>query len=301
MPAIESLRAAIDEQRADLSSVPAGQIRSELFSARRPWENRLPGRSRHDGDSVPSRSCCGLTRASAGWPPGAVDRARTPAQLALWGAVQGASDAAEASPRPAVAAAARPGGGQWFRCDELRRAAVVLEGYAAEAGLPKASASVATLEAEEGGRQLELRRTLVAGSRCPHRPAGPTAYRLVTPAGVPDPPCWPCRASCFSGWERTSSTIPGGWPCPQNVGRGVGYRLGLLVRALVFPVALAVYAASVRRTPAGRRPPGRALGPGLWPPPASRRSWKTIAAQAREFRRNLELLQGDVERLRGSV
>src|SRR5208337_1448902 len=43
-----------------------------------------------------------------------------------------------------------------FDTTQLRRAAVVLEGYAAEAGLPKSSASVETLEAEANTASLNF-------------------------------------------------------------------------------------------------------------------------------------------------
>ena len=83
-------------------------------------------------------------------------RARTPAQLALWGVVEGARTwqkhrrNRQLQQRPGQAAA------DGFDATQLRRAAVVLEGYAAEAGLPKASASVATLEAEAEAASLNF-------------------------------------------------------------------------------------------------------------------------------------------------
>ena len=90
-------------------------------------------------------------------------RVRTPAQLALWGVVEGARTWQKhrrnrrLQQQPGELAA----GG--FDATQLRRAAVVLEGYAADAGLPKASASAATLDAEAEAASLNfaarLRRT----------------------------------------------------------------------------------------------------------------------------------------------
>jgi hypothetical protein len=83
-------------------------------------------------------------------------RARTPAQLALWGVVEGARTWQkhrrnhELLERPGQTAAAG------FDATQLRRAAVVLEGYAAEAGLPKTSASVTTLGAEANSANLNF-------------------------------------------------------------------------------------------------------------------------------------------------
>ena len=83
--------------------------------------------------------------------------ARTPAQLALWGVVEGARSwqrhrrNRQLQQRPGQAAA----GG--FDAAQLRRAAVVLEGYAAEAGLPKAvGLASATLQAEADAASLNF-------------------------------------------------------------------------------------------------------------------------------------------------
>ena len=106
-------------------------------------------RSHRGGALVLSRSCCGFIRAWARWRPARCSyRARTPAQLALWGAVEGARTWQRhrrdrgLQQRPGRAAAAG------FDAAELRRAAIVLEGYAADAGLDKSSASAATIQTE---------------------------------------------------------------------------------------------------------------------------------------------------------
>jgi len=155
--AIESLRVAIDQQRGELSSAMAGQIRGELLSARRPWENRLLGQVTSRWGFSPFSLVLRLYQGIGGLASGALlYRARTPAQLALWGVVEGARTwqkhrrNRQLQQRPGRAAA----GG--FDATQLRRAAVVLEGYAAEAGLPKASASVATLETEANAAGLNL-------------------------------------------------------------------------------------------------------------------------------------------------
>lgn len=71
-------------------------------------------------------------------------RARTPAQLALWGVVEG-TRAWRQHRRNRPQSGLGAGG---FDSTQLRRAAVVLEGYAAEAGLPASAIKITTLEAE---------------------------------------------------------------------------------------------------------------------------------------------------------
>ncbi len=113
MPAIDNLRSAIDQQRGELSAALAGQIRGELLSARRPWENRLLGQVTSRWGFSPF---CARTAALPG-----------PRRPGLRGAAVSRADAgpacpvgrrgrrsllAETSPQPPSAAAARPDGGR---------------------------------------------------------------------------------------------------------------------------------------------------------------------------------------------
>ncbi len=149
MPAVRNVEAAIEHERAELSSTLAAEIRTELLAARRPWENRLLTEVASRWGFSPFSLVLRLYQGLGGLLSGALlYRARTPAQLALWGAVEGARTWQKhrsnrtLQDRPSRAAAAG------FDNTQLRRAALVLEGYAAEAGLPKSAASPATLEAE---------------------------------------------------------------------------------------------------------------------------------------------------------
>jgi len=149
LPAIHAAEAAIDQQRTELSSALAAEVRSELLSARRPWENRLLGQVASRWGFSPFSLVLRLYQGLGGLASGALlYRARTPAQLALWGAVEASRTwqrqrrNRKLQERPGRAASAG------FNTTQLRRAAVVLEGYAADAGLPKASVSAATIEAE---------------------------------------------------------------------------------------------------------------------------------------------------------
>jgi energy-coupling factor transporter ATP-binding protein EcfA2 len=157
MGGIDNLRSAIDQQRGELSVALAGQVRGELLSARRPWENRLLGQVTSRWGFSPFSLVLRLYQGIGGLASGALlYRARTPAQLALWGVVEGARSWQKHRRNRRVQE--QPGrmaaGG--FDATQLRRAAVVLEGYAAEAGLPDAAASVATLEAEADAASLNF-------------------------------------------------------------------------------------------------------------------------------------------------
>jgi hypothetical protein len=157
MAPIESVRAAIDQQRGEFSTALAGQIRSELLSARRPWENRLLGQVTSRWGFSPFSLLLRVYQGIGGLASGALlYRARTPAQLAIWGVAQGAR--AWQSHRHNLSLRQRPGQivAGAFEHTQLRRAAVVLEGYADEAGLPKTSASVATLEREADAASLNF-------------------------------------------------------------------------------------------------------------------------------------------------
>ena len=301
MPAIDNLRAAIDQQRGELSAALAGQIRGELLSARRPWENRLLGQVTSRWGFSPFSLVLRLYQGIGGLASGALlYRARTPAQLALWGVVEGARTwqkhrrNRQVQQRPGRMAA----GG--FDATQLRRAAVVLEGYAAEAGLPKASASVATLEAEADAASLNFAARLSQDldaliARQAQRHTG-WFTRCATSSC-----CWPCWVSCFSGWERTSSTIPGGWPSPRRCGawsrispRPSGSCSGVFVLLWLF----------TRRLRGGLRQAIDRLAEDWTGAAAASGVFAELDDDCRravEFRRDLEMLHGDVERLRGSV
>ncbi len=149
LPAVAQLRTAIDEQRAPLAAELAENMQDELLTCRRQWESRLLGqvvsRWGFSPFSLVLRLYHGLGGLIAGrllW------KARTPAQIALWGAVQGARSlnkrrkqrTAEQSGRRAVA-------GCWDPA-ELRKAALVLDGYAAEAGLNREATNRDVVAAE---------------------------------------------------------------------------------------------------------------------------------------------------------
>jgi len=149
VPALQRLRAAIDQQRSALAAHLVRQTREELLSNRRQWEVRLLGRVTARWGFSPFSLVLRVFQGLGGLVSRALLlRARTPAQMALWGAMEGArtwrerrrGQEADWSTRAAIA-------GAWDEA-QLRAAAVVLEGYAQEAGLERASAEPRAVAAE---------------------------------------------------------------------------------------------------------------------------------------------------------
>lgn len=149
MPAVRQLQDAVGQQRVQLSERLAGQMRTELLADRRQWENRLLGRTASRWGLSPFALVLRLFQGLGGLLGGTMlYRARTPAQMALLGAVTGVRTLQKhAGSRRADRGANRAVADCWDRT-ELREAAVVLDGYAAEAGFDRRAASLETLAAE---------------------------------------------------------------------------------------------------------------------------------------------------------
>jgi hypothetical protein len=147
LPSIRQLETAIVEQRSKLAARLAGQLREELLHSRRPWENRLLDEVASQWGFSPF-SC--LLRAYQGLggilSGAALFRVRSSAQLALWGLWEGGRQLrSRAQQRQADQAVSR----SWqFHDDDsqLRTAAIILDGYAAEAGLPRDEAQLPVIE-----------------------------------------------------------------------------------------------------------------------------------------------------------
>ncbi|HWB08450.1 MAG TPA: GTPase [Pirellulales bacterium] len=151
LPKVEELEVGITEQRAKLAARLAAEMREELLASRRSWENRLLSEITSCWGFSPFSCVLRLYQGLGGvLSSAALLRVRTPAQLALWGAFEGGrrwrtrrqeSAADEASAR-AVAAS-------WDE-SELRTAAIIVDGYAADAGLPRRETHLAAVEREAG-------------------------------------------------------------------------------------------------------------------------------------------------------
>ena len=157
MGPVKEVRTAIDVQRQQLAAGLARQMQAELLSSRRPWESRLLGQVTSRWGLSPFSLVLRVYQGLGSLVSGALlYRARTPVQMALWGAVQGAR--AWQRHRKDENLRQRPGrlaAGGWDPA-ELRASAMVLEGYAAEADLPRSSASPETVEAEADGAGIDF-------------------------------------------------------------------------------------------------------------------------------------------------
>jgi len=163
LPDVQKLREAIEEQRSLLGTRLAREMRADLLSSRRQWESRLLGEVLSRWGFSPFALVLRLYHGIGGLVMrGLVLRARTPAQMALWGAVEGVrSWQAFRRRRQAEAAAAQVAAGCWDPA-ELRSAALVLDGYAAQAGIEQESSTTETVFREADAAATGVAETLAA-------------------------------------------------------------------------------------------------------------------------------------------
>ncbi|HVX13386.1 MAG TPA: GTPase [Pirellulales bacterium] len=149
LPKIQELEVGIAEQRAKLASRLASEMRAELLTSRRSWENRLLGEVTSCWGFSPFSCLLRLYLGIGGLlASAALLRVRTPAQLALWGAFEGGRRLRQRRQETAAdEASARALAAGWEE-GELRTAAIIIEGYAADAGLPRRETQLATVERE---------------------------------------------------------------------------------------------------------------------------------------------------------
>ena len=138
MPAIEQLEKSVNEQRGRLAQKLAHRVRDELVASRRPWENRLLGEIASRWGMSPFalvlRAYQGLGRIASG---AILMRVRTPAQLALWGALEtGRVWQRKRQEDQVDNLSDRALAWGWDEAD-LRTAAIILDGYCDEANLPR--------------------------------------------------------------------------------------------------------------------------------------------------------------------
>ena len=141
MPAVEQLWDAIDHQRAALGVRLARQTHDELLVHRRQWESRLVARVVSRWGFSPFSLVLRVFQGLGGLLSAPGCSPRTPAQLALWGVFEGARGWRQRrARRQAEQAAVRAAGACWEK-DQLHGAALVLAGYAAEAGIERPAAT----------------------------------------------------------------------------------------------------------------------------------------------------------------
>ncbi|MGD9646409.1 MAG: GTPase, partial [Pirellulales bacterium] len=147
LPAIDQVETALAEQRARLAAQFTRELRDELTTSRRLWENRLLAEVvRRWGFSPFSVVLRAYQSLGSLLGSVALMRARTPAQVALWGVWEGGRtlrrlrDERRASGTPRLVAAS------WSDEQELRTAAIIMDGYVVEAGLKSTDTQPAQLE-----------------------------------------------------------------------------------------------------------------------------------------------------------
>ena len=146
---VRTLEDALQEHRARLAAQLASGMHDELLANRRSWEQRLLGQVASQWGFSPFALVIRVFQGLGGLFSGALlYRARTPAQVALWGVFEGARSWQRfRQSRNTAAAAARTTLACWDQ-SELRSSALVIEGYASEAGLDRKKASPDTVLAE---------------------------------------------------------------------------------------------------------------------------------------------------------
>lgn len=149
MPSVREVEAAIDEQRGVLAAQITAEMQAELLANRRQWENRLLGKAASRWGFSPFSLVLRTYQGLGGLLSVAMlQRVRTPAQMALWGALEGMRTwRKHQEARQADRSVDRMTANGWDAA-ELRKAAIIIEGYAAEAGLDRRAAHWDTVAAE---------------------------------------------------------------------------------------------------------------------------------------------------------
>jgi len=149
MPAVREVQTAIGQERIRLAGQLAGDMQAELLTARRQWESRLLAQTVSRWGLSPFSLVLRVYQGIGGLLSGALlYRARTPAQMALWGALEGMrSWRKHRQTQRAVQGIDRTSVGG-FDPAELRQAVIIVDGYVAEAGLDRRAAQWETVAAE---------------------------------------------------------------------------------------------------------------------------------------------------------
>jgi hypothetical protein len=135
---IEPLEAAIAEQRTKLGAQLVDRVAGELRTNRRLWEDRLVDAVAARWGFSPFACLLRAYQAIGSLMSGyGLSRVRTPAQLALWGMFEGTRRFKQFRDRKtAEGALGRVAPAAWPEA-ELRTASIIVDGYAAEAGVDR--------------------------------------------------------------------------------------------------------------------------------------------------------------------
>lgn len=148
-PKLEALRKALQQSRTKLAERLIARIQAELLASRRQWDQQVLGRVVARWGLSPFAWVLRVYQAFGVLVSGALLlRARSPAQVALWGLVEVARTVRSRRKRQQAAAGPQRVLAEVWGPVELRGAALVLEGFLADAGLSRQAASADTLQAE---------------------------------------------------------------------------------------------------------------------------------------------------------
>ncbi len=160
MPRVRETLSAVEEQRGLLARQVADRMQTELTANRRQWENRLVGQAASRWGFSPFALVLRAYQGIGGLFAGALlYRARTPAQVALWGALEGVRTwRRHSQDRQAQRGVDRVAAGG-FDNAELRKATLIVEGYINEAGLNRrvVRSEVVAAEAEQAAGRFVAR------------------------------------------------------------------------------------------------------------------------------------------------
>lgn len=149
MVAVEQLESAITEQRGRLAAMLADTTREELLQSRRSWEERLLGEVANRWGFSPFSAVLRLYQGLGSLLGGAaLARARSPIQVALWGAAAGGRAIQQRRRKSQAAAGVARAVATSWDAGELRTAAIILDGYAGEAGFSHDDTSSAAIQAQ---------------------------------------------------------------------------------------------------------------------------------------------------------
>ena len=139
LPSVRAAQTAVEEQRGLLGKQLAAKMQAELLANRRPWENRLLGQAASRWGFSPFALLLRMYQGIGGLFAGAMlYRMRTPAQMAIWGTLQGVRTwRRQSENRRAEKTLDRAAG---WEPAELRKATIIIEGYVGEAGMDRRAA-----------------------------------------------------------------------------------------------------------------------------------------------------------------
>ncbi len=149
LPSVKKTQEAVEERRGLMARRIAARMQTELLTNRRQWENRLLGQAASRWGLSPFSLVLRIYQGLGGLLSGGLlYRTRTPAQMALWGAMEGTRTWRRwRRNRHAERGANRAAAEAWDHA-ELRKAAIVVDGYVAEAGLDRRTSRSDAIAAE---------------------------------------------------------------------------------------------------------------------------------------------------------